>query len=190
MTESSPNEEKAEAAAKEPNSEPKPESETEAAPAKASNPLWTYLSFLFLVLLMLVMSHSIYELLYGTAEDQQLQVELQEAFEKNQVQLDLLDARLRAQILSQFDESKQETIIRALAKLASRPNGKDLDQSQRLLYLNARQVVLSEAETLLRDGKLSQLEKMSFVGLLQTALDKPERLLENTEENQSVPSQK
>lgn len=171
-----------ETSSKDEQANPQEPSEPETAAATPSNPVWTYLSFVFLLLLMIVMSFSLYELIYGTQEDQQLSADIQEAFEQSQIQLDLLDARLRTEILSQFDESKRETIVRAFAKLASRPNQKGLDQNQRLIFQNARQAVLSEAETLLKDGKLSKLEKMSFVGLLQTALDRPERLLEKLEE--------
>ncbi|MDF1663042.1 MAG: hypothetical protein P1V97_14805 [Planctomycetota bacterium] len=162
---------------------PKEPPEPETTSAKPSNPIWTYISFVFLIIITLGMSHSLYELFYGTPEDQQLSADLEEAFEQNSIQLDLLDARIRTELLSQFDASKRETIVRAFAKLASRPNKKDLSQNQRLIYQNARQKVLSEAETLLKDGQLSKLEKMSFVGLLETALDRPERLLEKLEED-------
>ena len=160
-----------------------PEAADEASKASPSNPLWTYVSFLFLLILTIVMSFSIYELYYGNEEDRQLSADIEKAFEKNQVSLDLLDARLRADLLGQFVESKQATIARALAKLASRPNQRDLNPNQRLILLNARQAVLNEAEHSLKDGRLTRAEKITFIELLQTALDQPERLLEKVPES-------
>jgi hypothetical protein len=142
-----------------------------------TNPLWTITSFFFMILLMIAFSVSLFDLYYGSSEDQQLSNDVQKAYEAAMVSQDLWDARLRVDLLCQFPESSRATILKSLSTLGIRSSSRSTTNAARMIFFNARAEVLGEAETLLQDGHLSRLEQASFIGLLKIALEHPERLL-------------
>jgi hypothetical protein len=141
-----------------------------------SNPLWTISALLFLLFFTVALSMKTYELYYGSAEDQAMKEELAKIHRAAQMTLDQDEARLRVELLSQLPESERSVVARSLSALSSRPRAENLNAQQRFILLNARQQVLEEAKALLKDGRLTKLERGSFLGLLRVALDDPKRL--------------